>query len=318
MGSVQVDQMTGNPPGTPSAMNNLPDYISEEALRRFVKDALAEDVGSGDVTTEAVVDETLQAEGQFLARADGILAGLTMAEYVFSMVDDRIRCSWKCGDGGAIHAGRNVRNSHGPARGLLIAERLVLNLMQRMSGIATLTHRFVDAVKGLPVQIMDTRKTAPGLRPARQMGVRLGGGTNHRLGLDDMFLIKENHIAAAGAWRKHLGGRTDTAGNRNLPVLIEVETRTLDEVREVLHTGCADRILLDNMVDLPVGGRDRRVPASGQPRPSSTDGSLPKRPGNVTLDTVRAIAETGVQYISCGVLTHSVDALDISLQLRIM
>ena len=306
-----------NPPGTPSAMNNLPDYISEEALRRFVKDALAEDVGSGDVTTEAVVDETLQAEGQFLARADGILAGLTMAEYVFSMVDDRIRCSWKCGDGGAIHTGATFGTAHGPAQGLLIAERLVLNLMQRMSGIATLTHRFVDAVRGLPVQIMDTRKTAPGLRRLDKWAVRLGGGTNHRLGLDDMFLIKENHIAAAGGVAQALRAADRHRREQELPVLIEVETRTLDEVREVLHTGCADRILLDNMVDLPGGGR---IDVS-RLRAATTliDGRIPaEASGNVTLDTVRAIAETGVQYISCGVLTHSVDALDISLQLRIM
>ncbi len=306
-----------NPPGTPSAMNDLPDYISEEALRRFVKDALAEDVGSGDVTTEAVVDETLQAEGQFLARADGILAGLTMAEYVFSMVDDRIRCFWKCGDGGAIHADATFGTAHGPARGLLITERLVLNLMQRMSGIATLTHRFVDAVKGLPVQIMDTRKTAPGLRRLDKWAVRLGGGTNHRLGLDDMFLIKENHIAAAGGVAQALRAADRHRREQELPVLIEVETRTLDEVREVLHTGCADRILLDNMVDLPAGGR---IDVS-RLRAATTliDGRIPaEASGNVTLDTVRAIAETGVQYISCGVLTHSVDALDISLQLRIM
>ncbi len=306
-----------NPPGTPSAMNDLPDYISEEALRRFVKDALAEDVGSGDVTTEAVVDGTVQAEGQFLAKADGILAGLTMAEYVFSMVDDRIRCSWKCGDGGAIHPGATFGTAHGPARGLLITERLVLNLMQRMSGIATLTHRFVDAVKGLPVQIMDTRKTAPGLRRLDKWAVRLGGGTNHRLGLDDMFLIKENHIAAAGGVAQALRAADRYRREQGLRVLIEVETRTLDEVREVLHTGCADRILLDNMVDLPGGGR---IDVS-RLRAATTliDGRIPaEASGNVTLDTVRAIAETGVQYISCGVLTHSVDALDISLQLRIM
>ena len=306
-----------NPPGTPFAMNDLPDYISEEALRRFVKKALAEDVGSGDVTTEAVVDETVQAEGQFLARADGILAGLTMAEYVFSMVDDRIRCSWKCGDGGAIRAGATFGTAHGPARGLLIAERLVLNLMQRMSGIATLTHRFVDAVKGLPVQIMDTRKTAPGLRRLDKWAVRLGGGTNHRLGLDDMFLIKENHIAAAGGVAQALRAADRHRREQEFPVLIEVETRTLDEVREVLRTGCADRILLDNMVDLPAGGR---IDVS-RLRAATTliDGRIPaEASGNVTLDTVRAIAETGVQCISCGALTHSVEALDISLQLRIM
>ena len=198
-------------------MNDLPDYISEEALRRFVKDALAEDVGSGDITTEAVVDETILAEGQFLAREDGLLAGLTVAEYVFSTVDDRIRCSWKCGDGGAVRTGASFGTAHGPAQGLLVAERLVLNLMQRMSGIATLTRRFVDAVKGFPVQIMDTRKTAPGLRLLDKWAVRLGGGTNHRLGLHDMFLIKETTLPLPGAWRRRFERRTATAGNRDCP-----------------------------------------------------------------------------------------------------
>ncbi len=298
-------------------MNNLPDYISEKALRRFVKDALAEDVGSGDVTTEAVVDETLQAEGQFLAKADGVLAGLTMAECVFSTVDDRIRCFWECEDGGAIRAGATFGTAHGPARGLLVAERLVLNLMQRMSGIATGTRRFVDAVEGFPVQIMDTRKTAPGLRRFDKWAVRLGGGTNHRLGLHDMFLIKENHIAAAGGVAQALRAADRHRREQPLPALIEIETRTLDEVREVLRTGCADRILLDNMADMSASGQIdvSRLRAAT----ALIDGRIPaEASGNVTLDTVRAIAETGVQYISCGALTHSVEALDISLQLRMM
>ena len=298
-------------------MNNLPDYISEKALRRFVKDALAEDVGSGDVTTEAVVDETLQAGGQFLAKADGVLAGLTMAECVFSTVDDRIRCFWECEDGGAIRAGATFGTAHGPARGLLVAERLVLNLMQRMSGIATGTRRFVDAVEGFPVQIMDTRKTAPGLRRLDKWAVRLGGGTNHRLGLDDMFLIKENHIAAAGGVAQALQAADRHRREQPLPALIEIETRTLDEVREVLRTGCADRILLDNMADMSASGQIdvSRLRAAT----ALIDGRIPaEASGNVTLDTVRAIAETGVQYISCGALTHSVEALDISLQLRIV
>lgn len=300
-------------------MNDLPDYICEEALRRFVKDALAEDVGSGDITTEAVVDETVLAEGQFLAREDGVLAGLAMAEYAFSTVDERIRCFWEGEDGGAIRAGAPFGTAHGPAQGLLVAERLVLNLMQRMSGVATLTHRFVDAVKGFPVQIMDTRKTAPGLRLLDKWAVRLGGGTNHRLGLHDMFLIKENHIAAAGGMAQALRAADRHRREQGLTTLIEVETRTLDEVREALRTECADRILLDNMVDLSGDGSGgNRIDVSRLREATAfIDGRIPtEASGNVTLDTVRAIAETGVQYISCGALTHSVKALDISLQLR--
>ncbi len=297
------------------AMNQLPEYISEEALRRFVRDALAEDVGAGDVTTEAIVDGALRAEGRFLAKADGVLAGLTMAEYVFSTVDDRIRCSWTCEEGEPVRAGATFGAAHGPAQGLLMAERLVLNLMQRMSGVATLTHRFAEAVKEFPVQIMDTRKTAPGLRRLDKWAVRLGGGANHRLGLDDMFLIKENHIAAAGSAAQALRAAERYRRTRALSIPIEIETRTLDEVQEVLRAGRADRILLDNMAGLSADGQ----PDVSRLREAMAliGGQIPaEASGNVALDTVRAIAETGVQYISCGALTHSVEALDISLQLR--
>lgn len=299
-----------------SAMNPLPEYISEEALQRFVRDALAEDVGAGDVTTEAVVDGALHAEGCFLAKADGVLAGLTMAEYVFSAVDSRIRCSWAYEEGESVRAGTTFGEANGPAQGLLVAERLVLNVMQRMSGVATHTRRFVQAVEEFPVQIMDTRKTAPGLRRLDKWAVRLGGGANHRLGLDDMFLIKDNHIAAAGGVTQALRAAERHRRKHALSIPIEIETRTLDEVQETLRAGGADRILLDNMVDLS---------ASGEPDVSRLreamallGGRIPaEASGNVTLDTVRPIAETGVQYISCGALTHSVEALDISLRLRV-
>ncbi len=301
-------------------MNDLPDYISEEALRRFVRDALAEDVGAGDITTKAVVDGALQAEGRFLAKADGVLAGLVAAEYVFSAADSRIRCSWTCNEGEFVRAGAMFGTASGPAQGLLAAERLALNLMQRMSGVATLTRRFADAVQGLPAQIMDTRKTAPGLRRLDKWAVRLGDGANHRLGLDDMFLIKDNHIAAAGGVAEALRAAERYRRTRALSIPIEIEARTLDEVREalsakILDAGCGDRILLDNMVDLSADGK----PDVSRLQEAMTlvAGQIPVEvSGNVTLDTVRAIAETGVRYISCGALTHSVEALDISLQLR--
>ena len=303
------------------AMNPLPPYISEETARKFVREALAEDVGAADVTTEAVVDGALQAEGRFLAKADGTLAGLAMAEYVFSAADSRIRCSWTCEEGESVRAGATFGTAYGPAKGLLMAERLALNLMQRMSGVATLTRRFVTAIEGVPAQIMDTRKTAPGLRRLDKWAVRLGGGANHRLGLDDMFLIKDNHIAAAGGVAKALRAAERYRRTRGLSIPIEIETRTLDEVREalraeMLNAGRGDRILLDNMVALSADGK----PDVSRLREAMAlvAGQIPAEvSGNVTLDTVRAIAETGVQYISCGALTHSVEALDLSLQLRI-
>ena len=297
-------------------MNRLPDYISEKTLRRFVRDALAEDVGAGDVTTEAVVDGALQAEGRFLAKADGVLAGLTLAEYVFSEADDRIRCAWTREEGESVCAGVAFGTARGPARGLLAAERLALNLMQRMSGVATRTRRFAEAIEEFPAQILDTRKTAPGLRRLDKWAVRLGGGANHRLGLDDMFLIKENHIAAAGGVAEALRAAKRYRRARALSIPIEIETRTLAEVREALREGGADRILLDNMTSLSADGE----PDVSRLREAMAliGGRFPaEASGNVTLDTVRAIAETGVQFISCGALTHSVEALDISLQLRI-
>ncbi|MEX2399749.1 MAG: carboxylating nicotinate-nucleotide diphosphorylase [Rhodothermales bacterium] len=294
---------------------DVPYYITDEVLERLIETALKEDVGEGDVTTEATVPEDTQAEARFLAKADGILAGQAVADRVFERVDPRISVAWSRTDGQSIFSGTVFGTAEGPARSLLTAERLVLNLMQRMSGIATKTRRFVNAVRDHPARILDTRKTAPGLRVIDKWAVRLGGGENHRLGLHDMMLVKDNHIAAAGGIEAALAA-ADRYRHRMGRVDIEVETRTLDEIRAVLDSGVADRILLDNMVGLMADGR--ADVSRLQEAVDLVAGRVPtEASGNVTLASVRAIAGTGVSFISSGALTHSVEALDISLQMEL-
>ena len=292
----------------------LPPYLSEADLDDLIARALQEDVGPGDVTTLATVAPDATAEAAFLAKADGVLAGLAVAERVFAAVDDRLRVHWHRHDGDAVTAGTVVGRVQGPARGLLTGERLALNLMQRMSGIATATHHLVQAAGGR-AHILDTRKTAPGLRLLDKWAVRLGGGDNHRIGLFDLILIKDNHIAAAGGVREAIQAaqRYRTTQNR-ADLRIEVEARTLDEVRAVCAAAGVDFILLDNMVRTDADGTvDAGLLAEAV---ALVDGRIKtEASGNVTLHTVPAIAATGVDYISCGALTHSVLALDLSLKI---
>ena len=287
-----------------------PDLATLDAL---IERALAEDVGDGDVTTLATIPADRRATATFLAKEDGVLAGLAVAERVFAALDADITIRWDAVDGDTITAGTRFGTVDGPARSILVGERLALNLMQRMSGIATATRAMVDAA-GSGTKILDTRKTVPGLRAFDKWAVRLGGGTNHRVGLYDMFLIKDNHIAAAGGIRAAVEAANAYRSAHAPDLAIEIETRTLAEVDEVLEVGGVDRVLLDNMVQV---GDDsvvdvtmlaeavRRVAGA-----FDTEAS-----GNVTLDTVPAIAATGVDYISSGALTHSVRALDISLKI---
>ena len=288
-----------------------PDLATIDAL---IARALAEDVGTGDVTTLATVPADRQAEAYFLAKEDGVLAGLAVAERVFSALDGRVGLSWDAEDGDAVAAGTRFGTAEGPARAILTGERLALNLMQRMSGIATATRRYVDAAAG--ATILDTRKTAPGLRAFDKWAVRLGGGRNHRAGLYDMILVKDNHIAAAGGLRAAVEAARAFRAAHDERLLIEVETRTLEEVDALLAAGGVDRVLLDNMVRLHDDGfvdtslleeAVRRVGGRVETEAS----------GNVTLATVPAIAATGVDFISSGALTHSVRALDISLKIAL-
>jgi nicotinate-nucleotide pyrophosphorylase (carboxylating) len=276
----------------------------EKEVEWIVALALKEDIGDGDITTEAIYRGTEYAEAEIIAKEDGIIAGVDLAAYIYSRLDDSIKFEPNVRDGQVIRRGQLVGVAKGPANILLTGERTVLNFMQRMSGIATKTHAYVKALEGTKAQILDTRKTVPGHRYLDKLAVRLGGGTNHRMRLDDRFLIKENHISVAGSVSKAIDSCIRFREAKNLKgVKIEVEVRNLDELSNVIHHGGVDYVMFDNMdiLDMQtgvkmVGGR-----------------FLIEASGNVTLETVRDIAETGVDYISCGALTHTVKALDLSM-----
>jgi len=292
----------------------LPPYLTLDALEALIDRALDEDVGTGDVTTRATVAPETQAQAHFLAKEDGVLAGLLVADRVFAAVDETLETAWTKADGDTIAGGVSFGTVRGRARGILTAERLALNLLQRMSGIATVTRRMVEAALPHAARILDTRKTAPGLRLLDKWAVRLGGGENHRLGLYDMILIKDNHIAAVGGVRAAIEAAQRYRQNGDLS--IEIETRTLDEVQAVLETDGVEMILLDNMVTVqPDGAIDTSLL---QEAVALVDGRMAtEASGNVTLATVPAIAATGVTYISCGALTHSVKAMDLSLKIEL-
>ena len=274
----------------------------DEQIKAIVQRALAEDVGSGDVTSQWILPPEIRVYGRFLAKAQGVLAGLEVVRQVFRQVDEHIAFQARMKDGDAISKGDIVATIKGPAASILTAERTALNFLQRMSGIATLTHRYVEAVASTKAIILDTRKTAPGLRLLDKWAVRRGGGQNHRLGLYDMVLIKDNHIAAAGS----ITQAVERVRRRNKQKLaVEVEVKSLVELEEALALN-VDRIMLDNM-DLDEMRRAVEVTAGRVPLEAS---------GNVTLENVAAIAATGVDYISVGALTHSVKALDISLEVE--
>jgi nicotinate-nucleotide pyrophosphorylase (carboxylating) len=263
---------------------------------------LAEDVGAGDLTTEAIVPEELTAVADIVVRQPGVVCGLAEAAAVFRELDPQLRLDAAVEDGATVdHAPFAAARLAGTARAILTGERTALNLLQRMSGIATATRRYVQAVEGTGCQILDTRKTAPGLRALDKRAVRLGGGTNHRSGLHDAVLIKDNHIAVAGGIAEAVA-----AVRAALPgTPVEVEVDTLDQLDEALTTR-AETVLLDNMDVADMAAAVRRT--AGRARLEAS--------GGVTLETVRAIAETGVDAISVGALTHSVRGLDIALEVQ--
>jgi nicotinate-nucleotide pyrophosphorylase (carboxylating) len=319
--------MAASPAPSPQAPAR-PSVRSDPQLREQVLDvvrrALREDLGAqGDLTTEATVPPELRATAAFLAKSDGVLAGLEIAELVFAEFDRELEVVWDCRDGDAVRRGQVFGRVRGRARSIITAERLALNILQRMSGIATQTRALVEACRGLRVRILDTRKTSPNLRVLEKMATVAGGGESHRMGLFDMVMIKDNHVVAAGGV-----GRAIERVHAHLAkqgflgrVRVEVETRTLAEVREALaFADKIDRIMLDNMV----------VHTPGAAASSSYDvsmlaeavrlvgGRVPtEASGNIVLENVREVAATGVDYISSGALTHSVRALDISLKIAL-
>jgi len=272
------------------------------AARPLIELALAEDVGSGDLTTESTVPEGRSGQAAIVAKAHGVLAGLPVAAEVFRRVDARIGFETLALDGEPVAPGDVVARLQGPLPGILTAERTALNFLARLSGIATTTARFVDAVAPYKAVILDTRKTTPGWRLLEKYAVRCGGGRNHRLGLYDMVLIKDNHIAACGSISEAVR-RVRAAGGE---VPIEVEVRTLEELEEALGLG-VDRILLDNM-DLATLREAVHLAGGKVPLEAS---------GGITLENVAQVAACEVDFISVGAITHSAPALDLSLELNV-
>lgn len=277
-----------------------PDF---NATTRIIKAALAEDIGAGDITTQLLIPETLRARLAFVAREPLVCCGLeTVVIRVFSELSPDIEFEALCQDGERVKTGETLAIVEGLARPLLTAERTALNLLQRMCGVATLTSRYVEAVHGTGTTILDTRKTMPGLRELDKYAVRAGGAQNHRMRLDDMILIKDNHIALAGGLMQAV---SRARGGALHGMQIEVECETLLQVDEALGAG-ADRIMLDNM-----------SPGTMQQAVAKVAGKVPlEASGNVSLETVAAIAGTGVDYISVGKLTHSALAVDIGLDVH--
>ncbi|HAA77596.1 TPA: carboxylating nicotinate-nucleotide diphosphorylase [Candidatus Latescibacteria bacterium] len=282
--------------------------LKRKDIQPLIDVALSEDVGSGDITSNWTVPDSMTASADFVAKATGVVSGLQVAAWVFDTVDGSAAFESKVSDGERVHPGDLIATVSGPARGLLTGERTALNFLQRMSGVATLTCRYVKQTLGTDATILDTRKTIPGWRKLDKYAVAVGGGKNHRFGLFDMVLIKENHIEAAdgigpavNGVRKHLNGNADY-------VKIEVEVKTLIELEEAMMAA-VDWVMLDNM-DV-----DTMVEAVQMVR-NQGGGPLLEASGNVTLDRVKEIAGTGVDYISVGSLTHSATALDISMLFR--
>lgn len=271
----------------------LPDDISE-----CVRRALAEDIGGGDLTA-ALIDTHTQAHGQVIAREPAILCGSAWFEEVFRQLDTRIHVTWLVRDAEPIKAEQVLCRLQGPARGLLSGERTALNFLQTLSGVATTTHRFVEAIKGTRAVILDTRKTIPGLRSAQKYAVRCGGARNHRMGLYDGILIKENHILAAGGIRAAVAA----ARHQGARIHVEVEVENLEQLREALAAG-ADILLLDNFTLDGLRAAVRET--AGRARLEAS--------GGIDLAQLRAVAETGVDYISVGALTKHVRAVDLSMR----
>ena len=281
------------------------EIINNSKISHLIEDAILEDVGLGDLTTESIVPNELLGRGDILVKEDGIVAGLEVAQMIFSYIDPDLRFKQFVKDGSYVEKNTVAAVVDGPFASILKTERTALNILQRMSGIATLTKKFVDAGKGTHAKITDTRKTVPCLRILDKLAVQLGGGVNHRFGLDDMVLIKDNHIAAAGSISLAIERCQNYLKQKRYSVQIEVETKNLDDVKEVLKHKGIDRIMLDNFGLAEMKKAVELIDHSVEVEAS----------GNVSLDNVRDIAETGVDFISIGALTHSPKALDISLKI---
>ncbi len=277
----------------------------QESFDKFIEAALQEDVGAGDHSSLACIDAEATTTGKLFVKDTGILAGVELAEYIFKKTDPSFNIEVFKRDGDSIHPGEIAFTIQGRIRTILMLERLVLNLMQRMSGIATKTHNMVAQLEGLHTKLLDTRKTTPLIRFIEKWAVTIGGGTNHRFGLYDMIMLKDNHIDGAGGIEKAIHSAHKYLDSNQLDLKIEVETRNLEEVSQVLAYGGVHRIMLDNF---SLDNLRQAVEMIGNKY--ETEAS-----GGITEENIRSFAETGVDYVSSSAITHSVKSLDLSLKI---
>jgi len=280
----------------------------KDYLAQFVKQSVAEDVGDGDHTSLSTIAAGAQGEAKLIVKDDGVLAGVEVAQAIISYIDETLACEVFIQDGSQVKVGDIAFFVRGDIQSILLAERLVLNVMQRMSGIATTTQKYVDLLKGTGTQVLDTRKTTPLLRVLEKEAVKIGGGTNHRFGLFDMILIKDNHVDYSGGIVPALTRANDYRKKLNKPIEIEIEVRNFAELDEVLNFGEVDRIMLDNFSPADVAKAVKIIDHRFKTEAS----------GGITIDTIRSYAEAGVDYISVGALTHSVKSLDLSLKAKLI
>jgi nicotinate-nucleotide pyrophosphorylase (carboxylating) len=281
-----------------------PAYLTEEAIQSFIVAALAEDIGEGDHSSLGAIPKDTQSKARLLIKDDGIIAGIELSEKIFRQVDPLLQTKYFKKDGDPIKKGEVAFEVSGSAQSILAAERLVLNCMQRMSGIATYTQRLCKLIEGTGAQLLDTRKTTPNFRLMEKWGVAIGGGHNHRFALYDMVMLKDNHVDMAGGIQKAIENTRAYIKQKNKNLKIEIETRNLNEVEEVLRVGGVDIIMLDNM-----STDEMKKAVQLINKKYKTEAS-----GGITETTLRPVAECGVDFISVGALTHSVKSLDLSLK----
>ena len=278
--------------------------MDKQVIDRFIKNAIAEDLGDGDHTSLSTIPADAQGKAKLIIKEDGILAGVELALHIFHYIDEDLKTVVFLNDGNAVKYGDVAFHVRGNVHSILLAERLVLNCMQRMSGIATKTHSIVTLLEGTSCKILDTRKTTPGLRYLEKWAVRIGGGVNHRIGLYDMIMIKDNHVDYAGGILKAIDASNAYLERTGKVLDIEIEVRNLEELEQVLQRGGIQRIMLDNFSLTDLKEAVLRIDHK-----YSTEAS-----GGITLETLAGYAATGVDFISMGALTHSVKSLDMSLK----
>jgi nicotinate-nucleotide pyrophosphorylase (carboxylating) len=281
-----------------------PAFITDKFLNHFIEEALQEDIGNGDHSSLASIPKATMGRAKLLVKEDGIIAGVELAEWLFEKFDPTIKFHKIITDGEAVSSGDIAFTIEGPARSMLSMERLVLNCMQRMSAIATKTKHLMGLISGTNARILDTRKTTPNFRRLEKWAVAIGGGSNHRMGLFDMIMLKDNHIDIAGGIKAAINRTNDYLRDTKMQLPIEIESRSIEEVKEVLAVGGVDIIMLDNMA--PQKMKEAVILIDGR---FKTEAS-----GGITEKTIRQIAACGVDYISVGELTHSVKSLDLSLK----